>query len=110
MDNDTVGVIVITAFAAAIFGIPALVGYRVARERGRNPVLWCIFSACAPPLPIIILYMMRPTKVVPGKTVRCPYCQEITYTKIACCEVCGKELLLPEGHPLMAQAKTLPQN
>ena len=112
MDNDTLGIIVMSGFALAFFGIPGFVGYRVARERGRNPFLWCIFSAFCPPFPIIVLYMIRPLKVVPGKTIRCPFCQEITFAKINECEVCGEKLHLPEDHPLMvqAQAKALAQN
>ena len=111
MDNDTIGVLFFSGCALVFFGIPGFVGYRAAKERGRNRIIWTILSAFFPPVPIIILYMIRPAKVVPGKSIRCPYCQEIAFTKVGCCEVCGKELVLPKAHPLVSEeAKPITQN
>lgn len=101
MDQETGAIIFAASFVIVFFCVPAVVGYKVARERGRNPIGWTILSAFFPPVPIIVLYMIKPAKVVPGKTIRCPYCQEITFAKVMICEVCQKELHLRQDHPLM---------
>lgn len=62
-------------------------GYAIAKNRGRNPLVWFILSAAIPPL--IIAILLLPQMVAKGYTKKCAHCSEIIKEEATMCKHCG---------------------
>jgi hypothetical protein len=69
------------------FGIPAVIGFFLARNRGRNIIGWPLVCAVFPFF-LFILYFNKPLRDVPGHFRRCQSCQEFIPWKEVECRYC----------------------
>lgn len=70
--------------------LAALAGGFIARNKGRNYILWALLCFVFPLLVFVIFIL--PARVVQGKTKRCPYCSGIIHQDDPACRHCKKEL------------------
>ena len=69
---------------SAVFGF---VGYVLAKNKGRNPLIWFLLCAVIPPLLIAVL-LLPPIEAL-GYTKRCAHCAEIIKEDATMCKHCG---------------------
>ncbi len=65
-------------------------GGLIAYKKGREWYFWALLCALFPP--IVLLLILLPPKLAPGKTRQCPYCAKIVYRADTQCRHCGREL------------------
>jgi hypothetical protein len=70
--------------------IAGLIGGVIAYKKGRGTLLWALLSALFPPLIVVVLLL--PPLLAPGRTRQCPYCARIVYRNDTKCRYCGREL------------------
>ena len=67
---------------------PALVGAKLAHNRGRTIVGWALLSAIFP-IFLMVIYFEKPLREVPGGFRRCASCGEYIKWKAAVCKYCS---------------------
>ena len=65
---------------AMILLLLAVIGGRLARNRGRNILGWAIPSAIFP-IFIMVIYFEKPLREVPGGFKRCPACAQVRFAR-----------------------------
>jgi len=70
--------------------LAGVVGVVIAHRRGRDRIIWGLLSAFFPPL--ILMLLVLPPRVAPGRTRRCPYCSKILNNNDISCRYCKREL------------------
>lgn len=73
-----------------IMAPPALIGAILARNRGRNIVVWAALSAFFP-IFLMVVYFEKPLREVPGGFRRCTSCGEFIKWKATACKYCNAE-------------------
>lgn len=81
---------------ALIILLLAAAGGRLARNRGRNILVWGVLSALFP-IFIMVIYFEKPLKEVPGGFRRCPACREFNPWKAEHCRYCATPFTAPPG-------------
>ena len=78
------------AYAIMLITIPpALIGAKLAHNRGRNILAWAALSALFP-IFLMVIYFEKPLKEVPGGFRRCATCGEFIKWKADVCRYCGQ--------------------
>ena len=77
------------AYAILLITIPpALLGAKLAHNRGRNILGWAFLSALFP-IFLMVVYFEKPLKEVPGGFRRCASCGEFIKWKADVCKYCN---------------------
>lgn len=71
-------------------GLAAIVGWSVAKKKGRDPFLWAVLSFILPPLALLVM-VLRP-KLAEGRTKLCPNCSKVVYKDDTVCRHCERDL------------------
>lgn len=77
-----------TVFLLLFFGVPAVIGFRLARARGKNRLLWGALSGVFPFF-LVVLHFERPKDEVSGYFRKCAGCGRTFPWKHASCMYCG---------------------
>ena len=73
---------------------PALIGAKLAHNRGRTIVGWAILCAIFP-IFLMVIYFEKPRREVPGGFRRCASCGEYIKWKAAVCKYCTADQPTP---------------
>jgi len=71
-----------------VMAVPAFLGGLLARNRGRNVVLWALLSALFP-IFLMVVYFEKPVREVPGGFKLCPSCNEYNPWGTDLCRYCS---------------------
>ena len=74
-------------FLVLIFGLPAAVGFKLAKSRGKNPVLWGLLSGVFPFF-LVVLHYHRPGHEIQGHFRKCGNCGRTFPWKDSECRYC----------------------
>ncbi len=77
-----------TIFLLLLFGLPAALGVKLARSRGKNPFIWGIISGVFPFF-LLVLHFHRPDKEITGHFRKCPLCNRTFPWKDSACKYCS---------------------
>jgi hypothetical protein len=81
---------------ALLIMVQAVAGGWLARNRGRNMLLWGALSSLFP-IFIMIIYFEKPLREVPGGFRRCPACGEFITWQSGHCKYCAAPVSSPPG-------------
>jgi hypothetical protein len=74
-------------FILLFFGIPPVIGFKLALSRGKNPLLWGLL--CLFPFFLVVLYFEKPTREIQWHFRKCKQCGETFPWKNGACKYCG---------------------
>ena len=75
-------------FLLLIFGLPAAVGFKLARARNKNPFIWGLLSGVFPFF-LVVLHFNKPTHEIRGHFRECGNCHGIIPWKDTVCKYCA---------------------
>lgn len=75
-------------FLLLLFGLPAALGFKLARSRGKNQLLWGLLSGVFPFF-LIVLHFSKPAREIHGHFHKCHHCGETFPWKDSACKYCG---------------------
>ena len=73
-----------------VFGLPAAIGFKLAKSRGKNPILWGLL--CVFPFFLVVLHFEKPKHEIKGHFRMCKQCGETFPWKATACKYCGTEV------------------
>jgi len=82
-------------FLLLLFGLPAALGFKLARSRGKNPFLWGMLSGVFPFF-LVVLHFHRPDNEIHGHFRMCSQCGRTFPWKAAACKYCGTPVESPD--------------
>ena len=77
-------------FLLLVFGLPAAIGFKLAKSRGKNPVLWGLL--CVFPIFLLVLHFEKPKHEIKGHFRICKNCGETFPWKAVACKYCGTKV------------------
>jgi len=81
------------AYIGVFFLLPGIIGFWVARTKGRNPLFWFLLASLFPPT-LMVVFFQGPARPVPGHYRQCPKCREYSKWRETVCRFCQTDLIV----------------